>query len=47
MPVKYDIGADRVATVTFDAPHAQVNTMTGAWQQAFGATLDRLEADKD
>ena len=47
MPIKYDIGADRVATVTFDAPGAQVNTMTEAWQQALTATLDRLEAEKD
>lgn len=46
MPIKYEIGADRVATVTFDAPGAQVNTMTEAWQQAFTATLDRLEAER-
>ena len=46
MPIKYETGADRVVTVTFDAPGAQVNTMTEAWQQALTATLDRLEAEK-
>ncbi len=47
MPIRYEVGADRVATVTFDAPGAQVNTMTEAFQQALTATLDRLEAEKD
>ena len=46
-PIHYDLGPDRVVTVTFDAPGAAVNTMTAAWGSAFTQTLDRLEAERD
>jgi len=46
-PIRYDLGADRVVTVAFDAPDAAVNTMTEAWIKAFHETLDRLEAERE
>jgi len=46
-PIRYDLGADRVVTITFDAPGAAVNTMTEAWIKAFHETLDRLEAERE
>ena len=46
-PIRYDLGTDRVVTVTFDAPGAAVNTMTEAWIKAFHDTLDRLEKERD
>ena len=46
-PIRYDLGADRIVTVTFDAPGAPVNTMTEAWIKAFHETLDRLEAERE
>ena len=46
-PIRYDLGADRVVTIIFDAPDAPVNTMTEAWIRALHDTLDRLEAERD
>ena len=46
MPVRYELGADHIVTLTFDAPGAPVNTMTAAWQQAFADAVARLERDK-
>jgi 3-hydroxyacyl-CoA dehydrogenase/enoyl-CoA hydratase/3-hydroxybutyryl-CoA epimerase len=46
-PIRYELGADRVVTVTFDAPGAPVNTMTEAWIRAFHEMLDRLEAERE
>jgi 3-hydroxyacyl-CoA dehydrogenase/enoyl-CoA hydratase/3-hydroxybutyryl-CoA epimerase len=46
-PIRYEIGADNIATITFDAPDAPVNTMTREWQEAMTATVDRVVADKD
>lgn len=47
MPVRYEQGDDRIVTLTFDAPGAPVNTMTGAWRQAFAAAVERLVKEKD
>ena len=39
MPMKIRTkDAEGIATLTFDAPGAPVNTMTEAWQKAFAAT---------
>ena len=46
-PIKYELGADRVVTLTFDAPDASVNTMSAAWKSAFTQNVARLEAEKD
>ncbi|MDA0225168.1 MAG: 3-hydroxyacyl-CoA dehydrogenase NAD-binding domain-containing protein [Proteobacteria bacterium] len=46
-PIRYDLGSDRIVTLTLDAPDAAVNTMTEAFQRALVETLDRLEADKE
>jgi enoyl-CoA hydratase/carnithine racemase len=42
-PIRYDLGPDRVVTITFDAPGAPVNTMTEAWCRALRETVDRLD----
>ena len=46
MPIKFEKDADNVATVTFDAPGAPVNTMTEEWQVAFTAAVERLAKEK-
>lgn len=46
-PIRYEIGADNIATITFDAPGSPVNTMTREWQEAMTATVDRVVADKE
>jgi 3-hydroxyacyl-CoA dehydrogenase/enoyl-CoA hydratase/3-hydroxybutyryl-CoA epimerase len=46
-PIRYEIGADHIATITFDAPDSPVNTMTREWQEAMTATVDRVVADKE
>jgi len=46
-PIRYELGADRVVTVTFDAPEGSVNTMSEAWKNAFTENVARLEKEKD
>ncbi len=46
-PIRYELGADRVVTLTFDAPEGSVNTMSAAWKQAFTDNVARLEKEKD
>ncbi|WP_051155321.1 3-hydroxyacyl-CoA dehydrogenase NAD-binding domain-containing protein [Noviherbaspirillum massiliense] len=45
--IRYEIDGDRIATLTFDAPDAAVNTMSQQWQEDLAQALDRLEADRD
>jgi 3-hydroxyacyl-CoA dehydrogenase/enoyl-CoA hydratase/3-hydroxybutyryl-CoA epimerase len=45
--IRYELGADGIATITHDAPGAPVNTMTGQWQADLAAVVDRVEADKE
>ena len=45
--IRYEIGQDRVLTLTMDLPGQSANTMNAAYREAMNATLDRLEADKD
>jgi 3-hydroxyacyl-CoA dehydrogenase / enoyl-CoA hydratase / 3-hydroxybutyryl-CoA epimerase len=47
MPVRYEMGDDRIVTLALDAPGAPVNTMTREWQVAFTAAVARLEKEKD
>ncbi len=44
-PIRYEL-TERIVTVTFDAPDAQVNTMTAAWQKAFAETVNRLVEER-
>ncbi|MBK6866096.1 MAG: enoyl-CoA hydratase/isomerase family protein [Ideonella sp.] len=49
--IRYEIGtegaAGGIATITFDAPGAPVNTMTLEWQEDFAAAVAQVLADKD
>lgn len=45
--IRYEIDADRVVTLTFDAPEARVNTMSVQWKQDMAEAIDRLVAEKD
>ncbi len=45
-PVRYEKDPENVVTVTFDAPGAPVNTMTGEWEAAFIETVERLAREK-
>ena len=46
-PIRYEMGTDRVVTLTFDAPEGSVNTMSEAWKNAFTDSVARLEKEKD
>ena len=46
-PIHYELGADRIVTLTFDAPEGTVNTMSQAWKHAFTENVARLEKEKD
>ncbi len=46
-PIRYELGADRVVTLTFDAPEGSVNTMSAAWKAAFTENITRLEKEKE
>jgi 3-hydroxyacyl-CoA dehydrogenase/enoyl-CoA hydratase/3-hydroxybutyryl-CoA epimerase len=45
-PVRFEKDSENIVTVTFDAPGAPVNTMTGAWQAAFTEAVERLAREK-
>src|SRR5664279_6334779 len=45
--IHYEIDADGIATVTFDAPGAPVNTMTLEWQRELAEVAAQLERDKE
>jgi 3-hydroxyacyl-CoA dehydrogenase/enoyl-CoA hydratase/3-hydroxybutyryl-CoA epimerase len=45
-PVRFEKDSENVVTVTFDAPGAPVNTMTGEWEVAFTETVARLTREK-
>ncbi len=44
--IHYELGADGIATLTFDEPGSPVNTMTLAWQNDLAEAAERLEHDK-
>jgi len=45
--IRYDIDAQGIATLTFDAPDAPVNTMTELWQREMIEAVERLHADRE
>jgi 3-hydroxyacyl-CoA dehydrogenase/enoyl-CoA hydratase/3-hydroxybutyryl-CoA epimerase len=45
--IRYEIDAGGIATVTFDAPGAPVNTMTLEWQRDLAEVAAQLERDKE
>ena len=45
--LRYEVGADGIATITFDAPGAPVNTMTPEWQRDLAEAASRAVADKE
>lgn len=44
-PIRIETDADGIATMTFDAPGAPVNTMTRAWMTAFTAAVEQVATD--
>jgi len=45
-PVRLEKDAEGIATLVFDAPGARVNTMTAAWQEAFGEAIEQLARER-
>jgi 3-hydroxyacyl-CoA dehydrogenase / enoyl-CoA hydratase / 3-hydroxybutyryl-CoA epimerase len=45
--IRYELGADGVATLTFDEPGSPVNTMTPQWQADMAEAAAQLLSDKD
>ncbi len=45
--IKYEKGDDNVVILTLDDPNQSANTMNAAYIASMGATVDRLEAEKD
>jgi 3-hydroxyacyl-CoA dehydrogenase / enoyl-CoA hydratase / 3-hydroxybutyryl-CoA epimerase len=45
--IRYELAGDGIATITFDAPGAPVNTMTLQWQEDFATAVTQVLADKE
>jgi 3-hydroxyacyl-CoA dehydrogenase/enoyl-CoA hydratase/3-hydroxybutyryl-CoA epimerase len=45
--IKYEKGDDNVVILTLDDPNQSANTMNAAYIASMGATVERLEAEKD
>jgi 3-hydroxyacyl-CoA dehydrogenase/enoyl-CoA hydratase/3-hydroxybutyryl-CoA epimerase len=45
--IRYDKGQDGIVVLTMDDPNQGANTMNAAYIASMGATVDRLEAEKD
>jgi 3-hydroxyacyl-CoA dehydrogenase/enoyl-CoA hydratase/3-hydroxybutyryl-CoA epimerase len=45
--IKYDKGEDGIVVLTLDDPNQSANTMNRAYTESMGATVERLEAEKD
>jgi 3-hydroxyacyl-CoA dehydrogenase/enoyl-CoA hydratase/3-hydroxybutyryl-CoA epimerase len=45
--IRYELDAEGIATVTFDAPGSPVNTMTREWQHDLATAAAQLVADKE
>jgi len=45
--IRYELDAEGLATITFDAPGSPVNTMTLQWQADFAEAVAQVLADKD
>jgi 3-hydroxyacyl-CoA dehydrogenase / enoyl-CoA hydratase / 3-hydroxybutyryl-CoA epimerase len=45
-PIRFEKDAANIVTLTFDAPDAQVNTMSAAWCEALDQVVKQLDAEK-
>jgi 3-hydroxyacyl-CoA dehydrogenase/enoyl-CoA hydratase/3-hydroxybutyryl-CoA epimerase len=45
--IRWEQGADGIVVLTLDDPNQSANTMNAAYAESMGATVDRLEAEKD
>ncbi|MFG0381664.1 3-hydroxyacyl-CoA dehydrogenase NAD-binding domain-containing protein [Pseudomonas sp. zbq_18] len=45
--IRYEKGQDNIVVLTIDMPGQSANTMNAVYREAMGATVDRLEAEKD
>jgi 3-hydroxyacyl-CoA dehydrogenase/enoyl-CoA hydratase/3-hydroxybutyryl-CoA epimerase len=45
--IRYERGEDGIIVLTLDDPNQSANTMNAAYVASMGATVDRLEAEKD
>ncbi|WP_410670510.1 3-hydroxyacyl-CoA dehydrogenase NAD-binding domain-containing protein [Amycolatopsis sp. cmx-4-68] len=45
--IRWDQDEDGIVTLTLDDPNQSANTMNAAFRESLGATVDRLEAEKD
>jgi 3-hydroxyacyl-CoA dehydrogenase/enoyl-CoA hydratase/3-hydroxybutyryl-CoA epimerase len=45
--IRYDKGEDGIVVLTLDDPNQSANTMNRAYAESMGATVERLEAEKD
>ena len=45
--IKYEKGEDGIVVLTLDDPNQGANTMNADYIASMGATVDRLEAEKD
>ena len=45
--IRYELDADGIATITFDAPDSPVNTMTEQWQADLAEAAAQLGRDKE
>ena len=45
--IRYELDADGIATITFDAPDSPVNTMTAEWQADLAEAAAQLGRDKE
>ena len=45
--IRYEKGQDNIVVLTIDMPGQSANTMNAVYREAMGATVARLEAEKD
>jgi 3-hydroxyacyl-CoA dehydrogenase / enoyl-CoA hydratase / 3-hydroxybutyryl-CoA epimerase len=45
--IRWEKGDDGIVILTLDDPNQSANTMNAAYKESMGATVDRLEAEKD
>ncbi|MCG8919293.1 3-hydroxyacyl-CoA dehydrogenase NAD-binding domain-containing protein [Actinokineospora sp. PR83] len=45
--IKWESDADGIVVLTMDDPNQSANTMNDTFRESFGATVDRLEAERD
>jgi 3-hydroxyacyl-CoA dehydrogenase / enoyl-CoA hydratase / 3-hydroxybutyryl-CoA epimerase len=45
--IRWEQGEDKIVVLTMDDPNQSANTMNAAYAESMGATLDRLEAEKE